>query len=240
MENTYQNKKSYKKKSYKNVNKKNAGVVALKEVNKLKKELKQDIEVKFIQTSITNKVPYGANGVELTFNYPEQGITDITRIGNDISLLGFQIRMGMETPALSNTVLGNLAPCTMRIIVGKVRLGYVESATELIDRTLLSDSIYAGRNPAYTHQIKIYYDNVHVLQRQSLACNFDSNTYVSGISRNFIEIYKNFDKPVKVPFSGTTATDDTDNRLFILFISPDVSGYQARADGLIKVRYTDQ
>lgn len=237
MEHTFQNKKSNKKKKFKK--KGNPGVVALRKVQKLEKAQREETEVKFVQTAIINKIPVGGTGVELPFLYPAQALTDIGRVGNKISLLSASFRIQIQQPAIQSVTIADLSPTSVRVMLVLAKDGYLDSLTDMIERTLLSDSIYASREPAYTRRIKVFYDNIHIIDRNNVTTDYNANLYSSTSSRQYIEYFKTFKKPISIEFTGAGETTDTTGRLYFLFMSPDVSGQQARIDGTARIRYTD-
>lgn len=233
--NSVQNKRTYKKKSTKKVTKKNSGLVALKKVNKLEKQMKKETEVKTIDTAFS-MVPYAANAVTVPITYPAQGITQTTRVGNKISVIGVQFK-GYITSQTQDSG----SPLNARIRIGLVqnREGYDGGAltiTEVYSATTLESTEF--RNSNHTSKYKVLYDNHYcIIGSASQGSSASLMKNLPGIM--YVEFYKQFKKPIVVSFSDTGATTAEDHQFYLFARSPDLQANGPTFAGTARIRYTD-
>lgn len=238
MDLTSQNRRGPKRKRTK-VAKKNAGLVALKKVNKLASDLKKENEVKHVPTNITLSPVPATPAIQL-MNYPAQGVDQDERVGGKCAIIGFSARWYVYNNSVSNATLSNITDTVCRIIIFKRKQGYTSSPSLLVNEVLqtadFSGTSTAPRNPDFTKLYKVYYDNFFVIQRQGLT--HDGTNYNVTGGTMYAEYFKKFKKPIQIDFSDATQASNND-QIYILSLTPSASPNSPDIAGSFDLRYTD-
>lgn len=231
-----QNYKKGKKKGYrKKVSAKNAGKVALKMVKQIKKKLRDDVEMKHVQTSV-DITPYLANPAQQVLLYPIQGIAEDQRIGTEISLQKIGFRLYLASNAYTGGTIRD--PFIVRLMLVQDRDGYGAGSITLTELITAGGVESTGfRNPNYTHRYKVLYDNNYIVNRSGI-CEAAGPNYTQGPSLMYVEYFKKFKKPLKIQFETTTATSADNNQFYIVAYSPN-SPAQGSLFGTVRIGYTD-
>lgn len=228
-----QRKRRYKKKSYKG--KKNLSLMALKKANKAIGMIKQELEVKNIEQSMTIQ-PLTSAPSSQRFGYPGQSITNTGRIGNDISLIDIAFKGNIYTDNVSGASLGAISNASMRLLLVQDRDGASTlTASEVL--AISGAEPHYFRNPFYTKRFKILYDNTWVLNRSTYI--FDGTTHAALGVDMYIEYYHKFKKPIKIQFNDTTTTSMQNDTFFLLGLTAENADNSPTFFGNGKIRYTD-
>lgn len=236
MENTFQN-KTKRGRGRKRAKRGSIAVQAMRKVNKIAKELKTQVEVKTNRNTFV-MTPVAGTSSQSLFGYPIQGTASAQRIGNDISIISLSMKCLINSPSQTSPNLTDMVPSSVRFIIGYAHEGYQDLIGNLVHRTLAQDAMLSSRNKIYTKEIKILYDNVHVINKPQLL--FRSPDYVYGAQQQYIEMYKTFKKPLEVKFSGPGSDTSTVNQFFCIAVTSNVLGQSPTLTPEFSIRYTDQ
>lgn len=231
--------KSFKRSKPKRVFKGQEGKVALKMVKKLAKEIEEETEVKYLDTEI-DMAPYTATPATELINYMAQGLTNITRIGNDINITSLKFRVILDRPqATYSAALGELAPVSIRILLVRDRDGYnaTLSPNEILSNT--TNDVTRFRNPDYTRRYNILYDNVYILNPELSSAGTSAVFTING-KKMYLEYFKKFKKSLNVKFAAATAISATNDQFWLLAYSDAPVALNAPTiKGIVRLNYTD-
>lgn len=149
-----------------------------------------------------------------------QGVTDITRIGNEIQMTSVQFR-GVVTNSfadLSSKIF------RMLIFIDRQANAGTPTVATLLDLTVFStagDQVYAPYNHDYQKRYKILYDRTHTLTPQTLL-DFDPATGTTDFTNpvlKFVQKKINARRTVKYAATGASAAAIETNSLWAFLLT---------------------
>lgn len=187
-------------------------------------------EKKFLETNIGTSANFSAGLVFNSLNLIPQGTTDITRIGNKVTITDINIRLILN---MDDTTTAGFTKGIFRMIVfiDKQCNGATAGVADLLDGGVLGAGVYSFRELDQVDRFTILKDKVYNLPQVT------ANPLHTSLTDHYIKWGKKCSVPIHFSAATGAITEIKSNNLGVLFISNNTAVNVAV--GLCRVKFTD-